>query len=111
MRRRVVVIFFRFDDQAGSGKTHLLRSAQLQKIWQREGGAGATKTEQGVGEVKGDVAAAAVAQEDGEEESAIITAVCRNVHANTSYYVWKSILNNIFDLPGEVRPKTKYGQL
>lgn len=37
-----------------------------------------------------------------EEEAVSVIAVCRNVHANTRYFVWRSVLHKIFHLHVEV---------
>lgn len=80
--------------QAGSGKTRLVRSLQLQQIWRgataenMEGLGGAQSEEAGGGNFR--------------TEAPAIISVCRNVHANTPYYVWKTILNKIFNLRNEV---------
>ncbi|CAN0418259.1 unnamed protein product [Ascophyllum nodosum] len=79
---------------AGAGKTHLLRSAQLQQIWR-------TEDERGR---KGKNVGAEARNYDAREErkaAPLITTVCRNVHANTSYYAWRTILHKIFNLPSE----------
>lgn len=72
--------------QAGSGKTHLLRSVKLQQVWREESPVNAGNRDEG-----------------GGKEARSVIAVCRNVHANTPYYVWRSILFKIFSFRPEVR--------
>lgn len=88
--------------QAGSGKTHLLRSAQVQKIWR-----GAIRGGVQSGRSLGDEEREGSDDREGgrrlerREETPVIITVCRNVHANTPYFIWKSILLNIFSFGHE----------
>ncbi|CAN0001543.1 unnamed protein product [Ectocarpus sp. 12 AP-2014] len=92
--------------QSGSGKTRLVRSAQLQRIWRDGTNIAPTSqplTEQEETKERGlDGSGSSTQKSDGGRGGgaaapAIIT-VCRNVHANTPYCIWNSILDKIFKL-------------
>lgn len=64
----------------------------MQQLWKGKMGAGSSV---GVGPLAGE-----------EEEAPYIIAVCRNVHANTPYYVWQTVLHKIF----QFRSKVTFGR-
>ncbi|CAM9169930.1 unnamed protein product, partial [Scytosiphon promiscuus] len=105
----------RMMDLSGSGKTRLVRSAQLRRIWRD-----ATKARR---HSRPSIEKGQRTQEDASEQiggadkgrtgsfgngdhatagAPVIITVCRNVNANTPYCIWNSILDKIFKLKTRV---------
>eukprot|EP00903_Cladosiphon_okamuranus_P010662 g10080.t1 len=119
--------------QSGSGKTRVVRSAQLRHIWrdaanidtpshtektrendleQHDADAG-NGAGGGTGGVNG---GGGRGGGGGAVMAPVIMTVCRNVHANTPYCIWNSIMDKIFKLetksssrgPGETKSRVSF---